>query len=96
MKGESPDAEPRVVDNTAQHRYELWVGEERAGGIEYGIQPGVVELIHTEIDPAFEGRGLGSRLIAGALDDIRARGLGLIQPARSFARTSDGTPNSAT
>jgi predicted GNAT family acetyltransferase len=25
--------------------------------------------------PSAEGRGLGSRLVAGALDDIRARGL---------------------
>jgi predicted GNAT family acetyltransferase len=85
MKRDGPEAEPRVVDNTAQHRYELWVGEERAGGIEYDIRPGVVELIHTEIDPAFEGRGLGSRLIAGALDDIRTRGLRLI-PTCPFVR----------
>src|SRR5439155_23952305 len=35
--------------------------------------------------PAFEGRGLGTRLIAGALDDIRARGLELI-PTCPFVR----------
>jgi predicted GNAT family acetyltransferase len=81
----STGTEPRVVDNAAEHRYELWLGEERAGIIEYGTRPGVVELIHTEIDPAFEGRGLGTRLIAGALDDIRARGLGLI-PTCPFVR----------
>ena len=81
----SPDTEPRLVDNAAEHRYELWVGDERAGLIEYGIRPWVVELIHTEIDPAFEGRGLGTRLIAGALDDIRARGLELI-PTCPFVR----------
>ena len=83
--GMSPDTEPRLVDDAAEHRYELWVGDERAGVIEYGIRPGVVELIHTEIDPAFEGRGLGTRLIAGALDDIRARGLELI-PTCPFVR----------
>src|SRR5437660_1021773 len=43
--------EPRVVDNAAEHRHELWVVDERAGVIEYGTRPGVVELIHTEIDP---------------------------------------------
>jgi len=80
-----PDTEPRLIDNAAEHRYELWVGNQRAGVIEYGIRPGVVELIHTEIDPAFEGRGLGTRLIAGALDDIRARGLELI-PTCPFVR----------
>src|SRR5436309_4836793 len=62
------------------------VGRRRARGRDrVRIRPGVVELIHTEIDPAFEGRGLGTRLIAGALDDIRARGLELI-PTCPFVR----------
>jgi predicted GNAT family acetyltransferase len=81
----SPPTEPRVVDDAAEHRYELWIGDDRAGVIEYGTRPGVVELIHTEIEPTFEGRGLGTRLIAGALDDIRTRGLGLI-PTCPFVR----------
>jgi predicted GNAT family acetyltransferase len=29
---------------------------------------------HTEIDPAFEGQGLGGRLARAALDDVRAHG----------------------
>jgi hypothetical protein len=33
----SPDTEPRVVDNAAEHRYELC--DERAGVIEYGSSP---------------------------------------------------------
>jgi predicted GNAT family acetyltransferase len=33
-----------------------------------------VNFVHTEIDPAFEGRGLGSKLAAGALADVRAHG----------------------
>jgi predicted GNAT family acetyltransferase len=81
----STTADPRVVDNAAEHRYELWVGDDRAGAIEYGTRPGVVELIHTEIDPVFEGRGLGTRFIADALDDTRARGLRLI-PTCPFVR----------
>ena len=85
MKPEQMPPEPRVVDNAAEHRYELWVLDERAGVIEYDTRPGAVELIHTEIDPAFEGRGLGTQLIAGALHDIRARGLGLI-PTCPFVR----------
>ena len=35
-------------------------------------------LVHTEIDPAFEGHGLGSHLAAGALDDARQRGLTVV------------------
>ncbi len=29
---------------------------------------------HTVIDPAFEGQGMGSRLVKAALDDVRQRG----------------------
>ncbi len=32
---------------------------------------------HTEVFPEFEGKGVGSRLATGALDDVRARGLKL-------------------
>ena len=31
-------------------------------------------FVHTEIDPAFEGRGLGSQLASAALDATRATG----------------------
>ena len=39
----------------------------------------------TEIDPAFEGQGLGERLVADALADLRARGLRLV-PLCPFVR----------
>ena len=31
--------------------------------------------MHTEVDDAFEGRGVGSTLVSEALDDARRRGL---------------------
>ena len=68
----------RVVDNPEELRYELWLGATRAGFIEYRSEPGTILLVHTEVDPAFEGRGLGSRLVAGTLDDLRARNLKLV------------------
>jgi hypothetical protein len=34
--------------------------------------------VHTEIVPAFKGQGLGARLVAGALEDIRAQGLRVV------------------
>lgn len=70
--------EVRVIDNPRELRYELWVGETRAGYLAYRREPSVVVLIHTDVDPAFEGRGLGSRLVAGALADLRERGLKLV------------------
>jgi uncharacterized protein len=77
--------EPRVTDNPRASRYELWLGTTRAGFIEYRAEPGRVLLVHTEVDPAFEGQGLGERLVAGALEDLRARGLKLV-PRCSFVR----------
>jgi uncharacterized protein len=77
--------EPRVTDNPQASRYELWLGTTRAGLIRYWAGPGMVLLVHTEIDPAFEGHGLGERLVAGALADLRARGPKLV-PLCRFVR----------
>jgi predicted GNAT family acetyltransferase len=74
----SARAEPTVVDNPAELRYELRRGSELAGQIRYATEPGLVLLIHTEVAEAFEGQGLGSVLVRGALDDIRARGLRVV------------------
>jgi len=79
-------AERRIVDNTEDHRYELWLDGTLAGFIEYTPRRRVVVLDHTEIDPAFEGRGLGSQLIAAAIEDIRSRGLRLF-PACPFVKS---------
>jgi predicted GNAT family acetyltransferase len=68
---------PRIVDNPAERRYEAWLGERLAGFAEYRLAGQRIIFFHTEIDPAFEGRGVGSRLAADALDDVRRRGLRL-------------------
>jgi predicted GNAT family acetyltransferase len=79
------DGDPRFVNDAEGERYELWLGDARAGSIQYQTQPGVIVLIHTEIGPEFEGRGLATRLVADALQDVRARGLKLV-PVCSFVR----------
>ena len=76
----------RVIDNEARTRYELWLGEELAGTIRYRPSEEAVALIHTELAPEFEGQGLGSKLVAGALDDLRGRGLRVI-PICRFVRS---------
>ena len=62
-----------VVDSFEQSRYEILLGGEAAGVLHYRRHGGLVELAHTEIDQAYEGRGLASRLAAAALDDARSR-----------------------
>ena len=68
-----------VRDNPSQLRYEL-VDEAGAviGEIRYRREPGAIVLVHTEIAPADEGHGLGGVLVAGALDDLRAKGLKVV------------------
>lgn len=63
-----------VVHVPELSRYEIRVDDKLAGYTVYRRSPGVVDFLHTEIEPAFEGRGLGSKLAAGALADVRARG----------------------
>ena len=64
-----------VRDNPDERRYELLVDGEVAGEILYRPRSDDVVLIHTEVTPRFQHQGLGERLVAGALADIRARGL---------------------
>jgi uncharacterized protein len=76
----------RVLDNSDEHRFEAFLDDELAGYIVYRAEPRVITLLHTEVDPAFEGRGIGSRLVAAALDDIRSRDLELL-PICPFVRS---------
>jgi hypothetical protein len=64
-----------VADNPAAGRYEILVDGERVGLATYRLSGGVVTFAHTEVEPQLQGRGLGGRLIAHALDEARARGL---------------------
>ena len=63
-----------VVHNPAESRYEIHVDGQRAGFTVYRATPGVIDFVHTEIDDAYEGQGLGGQLARGALDDIRVNG----------------------
>ena len=66
-----------VSDNPAHHRYELAVDGHIAATY-YKIADGVITFIHTEVPPELGGKGVGSRLILGALDQARAAGLKVI------------------
>ena len=74
-----------VRENVAEHRFELWVGDELAGKTMYRGEGQTLPFTHTEIEPRFEGKGLGSVLIRGALDAVRARG-GSVLPHCPFVQ----------
>jgi predicted GNAT family acetyltransferase len=67
-----------VRDNAAAHRYELELDGEVVGTLSYRTTGEIVKLIHTNVAPQWEGHGLGEQLVAGALDDVRARGLHIV------------------
>jgi uncharacterized protein len=66
-----------VVNNKADHRYELAV-EDHIAATYYAVADGVITFIHTEVPPELGGKGIGSKLIRGALDQVRADGLKVI------------------
>ena len=67
-----------VRDNPAELRYEAREGDRLLGEIRYRTEPGLVVLVHTDVASSAEGSGVGSALVAGALDDIRSRGLRVV------------------
>lgn len=73
-----------VRDNPALSRFELDVDGAIAFA-NYRRDGGVVSITHTETPIAMRGRGIGSRLIEGAMTLIRQQRL-QVRPLCDFAR----------
>jgi predicted GNAT family acetyltransferase len=67
-----------VRDNPDEERYQATVDGEVAGFSIYRTRPGLIAFVHTEVDDAFEGQGVGSTLVREELDDARRRGLSVL------------------
>lgn len=67
-----------VRDNPAENRYEIHDGEQLAGFAAYTLTGDTITFTHTEVDPAFGGRGLARQLVVTALDEARHRGLAVL------------------
>jgi predicted GNAT family acetyltransferase len=74
----SSPARPVITDSSERERYEAHLDGELAGILEYNVRRGRIALIHTEVLPVHEGRGVGSALVRFALDDARRRRLRVI------------------
>ena len=66
-----------VRNNTTEGRFELDVGGHLAVAY-YTLAPGVITFTHTEVPPELSGQGVASRLIRGALDEVRAQRLRVV------------------
>jgi len=82
-----------VYRDDAESRYELRVGDVLGGFTEFSLDShGRLVFPHTEIDPAFRGRGLATALIARAMEDLAARGETVVPrcpTVRKFLREND-------
>jgi predicted GNAT family acetyltransferase len=63
-----------IENNEADSRWEAKLDGRVVGFVEYKARPDHVTLIHTEVNPEFEGQGIASRLARTVLDDAVARG----------------------
>jgi predicted GNAT family acetyltransferase len=66
-----------IVNNRTRHRFELEVDGHIAASY-YEIAGPVITFVHTEVPPELGGKGVGSKLIGGALDQVRSEGLKVI------------------
>lgn len=80
-----PTDSTTLSNNAAAHRYELHVAGSLAAFAEYNLLKDAVMFTHTEVLPAYEGQGIGSRLAQFALDDVRRQGLHAIPVCQFIA-----------
>jgi predicted GNAT family acetyltransferase len=66
-----------ISNNAAQHRFELEVDGHIAAAY-YEKAGDVITFEHTEVPAELGGKGVGSKLVKGALDQVRAEGLSVV------------------
>jgi hypothetical protein len=73
-----------VTNNAEAGQYELEV-EGQTAFAAYRMEEGRIVFNHTVVPDELEGRGVGSALVKGALEDVRAKGLKVV-PLCSFVK----------
>lgn len=75
-----------VTNNRDEHRFEARSGDTLAGFADYQLSAGLVVFTHTEVDPAFEGQGVGGALARQGLDEVRRDGTHRVLPLCPFIK----------
>lgn len=83
-----------VTDHRAEHRFELAMDGEIAFAA-YQRSGDTIVFTHTIVPPQLEGHGIGSRLIAGALAQVREEGLKVVPQCTFVAAYLQRHPDSA-
>jgi predicted GNAT family acetyltransferase len=77
-------SEVAISNNTELSRYEAHLDGQLAGFAEYHLRASSIVFTHTEVDSAYEGKGVGSAIIRSSLDEIRAAGVYDVVPLCPF------------
>ena len=84
---------PEVANNPDERRYELRLGQVVLGIASYRVDgDDTVVFTHTAVDPKEEGKGYGSQLASGALDDVRSGNRKVVASCEFIARYIDDHP----
>jgi uncharacterized protein len=76
--------EPIVIHNPTSRRYEIWLAEKKVGHADYSLMPGERHFVHTETDPAEQGKGYAAILVREALRDVRENSRDKVLPVCSY------------
>lgn len=64
----------QVVDVPERSRFEVLEDGVLAGVADYYVAGDAIAIPHAQVDPARGGRGIGTALVRGVLDELRQRG----------------------
>lgn len=84
MRNDTPEV--TVTDDTENHRFVAEVDGSRAGIAVYHQAKGARLFVHTEVEDEYEGKGVASSLVRGALDQMRESGTTVV-PLCPYVRT---------
>jgi predicted GNAT family acetyltransferase len=82
-----------VTDAPGRERFEARTDDgEVAGFVTYQLTGNVIVYTHTEVEPQFEGKGVGSVLARAVLDDARGKGRTVVPVCPFLSEWLDGHP----
>ncbi len=74
----------RVFHNEDLKRYEIWLDESKVGHADYSVRPGEIHFVHTEVDPAQQGKNLAAILMRETIENVREAGSTKVVPVCSY------------
>ena len=84
-----------IDDFPDQRQYQARIDGELVGWVDYGRVRTRLVALHTEVLPAFGGRGIGKALVRRVLDDARAAGVTITPRCPLFAAHFERHPEDA-